>query len=265
MTRPRTKTPGTNRSTQKNARRCPLLKLPAELRNKIYRLALTTEGRVYVDKDTFNIRKALVDTCTQTREETREIFYAENDFTIVMDGFTVWRAVMWLVSLGRTGRMINGLDIAAELSRDGLEKARKRDDMASGGTAALEAAFTTTPGKDFRRPLFGDDLILSHCDYAVLSWTWPSLPPRRTAELLQWDDDVVIMKEGLGLAFEAGLRPEIVKSLLRREERRLGADYPPMNNFRDDWHDPFDGMVSGQGVWESRNEGASMWKSGWVK
>ena len=61
----------------------PFLRLPAELRNKIYSLVLTTERPILVSTPRrFKAKSmlALLSVCKQIRDEAREMFYAGNEF-----------------------------------------------------------------------------------------------------------------------------------------------------------------------------------------
>ena len=98
-----------------------LLKIAAELRNKIYRLVLTT-NEIEVDPATFNIRKALVDSTSQLRAETRGIFYAENKFVITLDGSNVGPSVKWLESLGKNAPLVASVRLKIQPSEAWVDK-----------------------------------------------------------------------------------------------------------------------------------------------
>lgn len=59
----------------------PLAKLPAELRNNIYRLVLVDESSLKVDGKSVVERSALLRACVQIRDEAQSIFY-ENTFHV---------------------------------------------------------------------------------------------------------------------------------------------------------------------------------------
>ena len=59
-----------------------LSKLPAELRNEIYRLVLVDDEPLDIERNAIAERTALLKACRQTREEASEIFYAENKFRL---------------------------------------------------------------------------------------------------------------------------------------------------------------------------------------
>ncbi|KAM3420438.1 hypothetical protein BST61_g3711 [Cercospora zeina] len=66
-----------------------LLRLPAELRNRIYRLGLHTAGdedRIIVT-DFGHERPALLQTCRKIRTEALKIYYYENSFRIDMNSY----------------------------------------------------------------------------------------------------------------------------------------------------------------------------------
>ena len=58
-----------------------LLTIPGELRNKIYRLALTTANKINVDKGQF-AEPGLLPACRQVRTEAVKIYYLENEWQI---------------------------------------------------------------------------------------------------------------------------------------------------------------------------------------
>ncbi|CAK4027028.1 Hypothetical predicted protein [Lecanosticta acicola] len=60
---------------------CPLLELPAELRDRIYRFVLPAHRKITVTASGFDI-EGLVNTCSQIRGETLCIFYGEGLFQI---------------------------------------------------------------------------------------------------------------------------------------------------------------------------------------
>ena len=67
---------------------CRLLKLPAELRNCIYRLALVQEGDIVYNKDGY-ARPAVLNTCKKIRSEALKIFYYENTFISTISNYDV--------------------------------------------------------------------------------------------------------------------------------------------------------------------------------
>lgn len=72
----------------------PLLKLPPELRNSIYRYALVEPSSPYIKIPAGALpppQPGLLQTCTQVRRDATEIYYKENWFGFVIadcDGFT---------------------------------------------------------------------------------------------------------------------------------------------------------------------------------
>ncbi|KAK3638372.1 hypothetical protein LTR56_003522 [Elasticomyces elasticus] len=63
----------------------PLYRLPAELRNEILRMALASDTPIEFRPGN---EPALLHTSSQTREETRLVYWAENDFFITIRGVT---------------------------------------------------------------------------------------------------------------------------------------------------------------------------------
>jgi hypothetical protein len=64
-----------------NAQNSPLLKLPGEIRNNIYRLVLVSSKTVPV-KPSLCRQRSLLQTCYQLRDEASKIYYSENTFSI---------------------------------------------------------------------------------------------------------------------------------------------------------------------------------------
>ena len=65
-----------------------LLNIPAELRNNIYELALTSEHDIVIQVGGAK-RPALLHACKQTREEATKIYFSQNDFRMSVDEATV--------------------------------------------------------------------------------------------------------------------------------------------------------------------------------
>lgn len=92
---------------------CPLFRLPAELRNHIYELALTRDhlSQIYhIGGDPKNLysagrQPALTHTCRAIRTEVLPIFYSGNSFVV---GIKILEhakhAFNWLMAMGRTNR-----------------------------------------------------------------------------------------------------------------------------------------------------------------
>jgi hypothetical protein len=60
-------------------------KLPAELRNAVYRYVLTSSGDVELDLKVISKLTNLFRTCKQIRSEATKIFWAENTFTVFLN------------------------------------------------------------------------------------------------------------------------------------------------------------------------------------
>lgn len=58
----------------------PLLKLPPELRNRIYRYAIVQDEPIDVAETTKKKEPALLATCKEIREQALKMFYHENTF-----------------------------------------------------------------------------------------------------------------------------------------------------------------------------------------
>lgn len=146
--------PGQVASTSSSLQAPYLLKISSELRNKIYRLALTTD-EIRIDASTFSTRKALVDTSSKLRSETREIFYAENKSTIVLDGTNSESVAGWLRSLGEDAALIRDLHIKVEVGDAWINKILENDFKRRGwwtdlddGWVQKEAAQQTSRNRD---------------------------------------------------------------------------------------------------------------------
>lgn len=68
----------------------PLLRLPPELRNRIYiySLHLNEDGRICVNEGEDFSEPALLSTCKQIRREARGVFYSENAITGVITSYS---------------------------------------------------------------------------------------------------------------------------------------------------------------------------------
>ena len=76
-----------------------LLDLPAELRDYIYELALTTEDTLYICGGTSHeLQQALTQTTRQVRHETLPIFYGRNTFVICRYGSEAARK-RWVMAI----------------------------------------------------------------------------------------------------------------------------------------------------------------------
>jgi len=107
----------------------PLLSLPPELRNSIYRLVFKSEGE-YIEIEPSHIHKhdGILQTCRQIREEGAAIFYAENTFISRFGVGSSNFVLAWLSAIGRRNvQSIRGLVItfvSSETTRCLAEGAR---------------------------------------------------------------------------------------------------------------------------------------------
>lgn len=91
-------------------------KLPAELRNRVYHLVLTTAEPINFNSSNIKDRTALLQTCKQIRIEASQIFCASNRFDIA------WRAgqknhlLRWITSIDRTAALHLHLRIRFDIS-----------------------------------------------------------------------------------------------------------------------------------------------------
>ena len=91
-----------------------LLKLPAELRNRIYRTALVSSDALDVTDKPRPTEPALLATCKQIRTEALGIYYSENSFLLSINIFNRYPGdqpdtfMTWASSLGATRRDLIG-------------------------------------------------------------------------------------------------------------------------------------------------------------
>lgn len=95
----------------------PLLDAPAEIRNNIYRLVVVAHDQpVDITPHDLLVRKALIDTCKQIREEAKDIIISENTFHVVCGSGDGFLAAKWIKSLCSKARMIKKLEITFKVS-----------------------------------------------------------------------------------------------------------------------------------------------------
>ena len=114
----------------------PLLELPAELRNNIYRYALVSDDPIYITPDGLRTRKALLQTCEQIKNEATGIFYAENVFITKYAVKSSWLRTAnesrefpfrWLASIGpANAEAISKFVIEYELPKVFMNGARQQ-------------------------------------------------------------------------------------------------------------------------------------------
>lgn len=94
----------------------PLLALAPELRNNIYRFALT-DTEVTISDESMKNRAALLSTCKQIRSEAWGIFYNECKFRIIIDGSEarVRRAVALVRTASGRGKLAARMSIEVDL------------------------------------------------------------------------------------------------------------------------------------------------------
>lgn len=93
-----------------------LLDLPAELRNTIYRLTLTTNDAITINSNASPQRWALLRTCKTIRDEATPIFYSENTFHLPLDGEQNAASIAWLEVFSDVLKHINKLVLRPGLS-----------------------------------------------------------------------------------------------------------------------------------------------------
>ena len=94
----------------------PLLeKLPAEIRNEIYRLVLVSDSPLEVNVNLLKTQAAILDTCSQVRNEAKDIVF-ENQFQLTCGKLSPEHLRKWLTSLGARGKLIKHITIEFGLS-----------------------------------------------------------------------------------------------------------------------------------------------------
>lgn len=83
----------------------PLLDLPPEMRNLIYREVLIQDGPIEISSSEEDIKAItsmiqLLHVCGQVRKEAHDIFWSENTFRITARDLEFCRAIDWLKSVG---------------------------------------------------------------------------------------------------------------------------------------------------------------------
>lgn len=81
--------------------RSPLMELPGELRNHIYRLVLLEITPIKIDKHLKPLQPALLQLSQQTRRETADIYYKENVFAFSITHFDACIYISWCRSSSR--------------------------------------------------------------------------------------------------------------------------------------------------------------------
>lgn len=79
----------------------PFFKLPAELRNSIYRYIVVSDDPVYIAPTSIKRHTRLLQTCNQIRGEASRIFCEENVFCIAPAFRWYHVAVAWTASIGQ--------------------------------------------------------------------------------------------------------------------------------------------------------------------
>lgn len=91
---------------------CAHLGLSAELRNRIFHLALVNKEPVEIDPRSLPTRLALTQTCTQIRAEASQIFFAANTFRAEGNASHLVRVATWLSGLEDQALLISSLTLA---------------------------------------------------------------------------------------------------------------------------------------------------------
>lgn len=88
----------------------PFLKLPGELRNRIYRLHLATEpqghGYIVVDLED-STEPPLLITCHQVRREALPLYYCESSFYLTVGSYNSALPLRWAQQLARLEKLYN--------------------------------------------------------------------------------------------------------------------------------------------------------------
>ena len=103
-----------------NARNSPLLSLPGEIRNKIYRLVLVSDPDWAITIKPAHMRRqrSLLKTCYQIREEASQIYYGENIFLTTSLNADLFHTTRFLRSPDQSiARMLSSLTLVHSLSQ----------------------------------------------------------------------------------------------------------------------------------------------------
>ena len=76
--------------------RCKFIELPAELRNRIYRLALLEPDAIKINDSSTPQEPSLLSACRQIRQEAISIYYGENHFELQVADLDPTTAQKWL-------------------------------------------------------------------------------------------------------------------------------------------------------------------------
>lgn len=79
----------------------PLLELPAELRNQIYRYALVSNGAIRIRRQEYKSHTALLKVCSQIRKEAIKIFFTENRFRSISNDHRLGTTFKWMEMIGK--------------------------------------------------------------------------------------------------------------------------------------------------------------------
>ena len=94
-----------------------LLRLPAELRNKIYHHTLTASEGQHVELTAIKQHSALLRTCSQIRKEATDIFYANNTF-VITDCLAQLAEINYLVkNVGGSNKLISKVVVHIKLPK----------------------------------------------------------------------------------------------------------------------------------------------------
>lgn len=76
-------------------------KLPAEIRNTIYRAAITPNGGLKITKNEIRTHTTLLKVSARIRQEAQKIFYAENTFLVTVDSVKESVGLDWLSRISK--------------------------------------------------------------------------------------------------------------------------------------------------------------------
>ncbi|KAK4496541.1 hypothetical protein PRZ48_012521 [Zasmidium cellare] len=101
---------------------CRLFKLPAELRNRIYRLTLVTSDEaspIQITKSGHE-RSRLLDTCKIIRSEALGIYYQENRFAIFIQDYGSSDMLKWFNMMKQLGHDTSKISVAIDIDWFGV-------------------------------------------------------------------------------------------------------------------------------------------------
>lgn len=144
----------------------PLNKLPAELRNSIYRMVLVDESPVKVNKKSVLERTALLHTCAQIREEAKGIFY-ENAFHITCGAGDGKISAAWVKQVEGNLHGIPGITVTFEVSHAILRHLSELDRVFTDADSDVSDSSVDEEERDALAEAIAEELVKLLTDEAL--------------------------------------------------------------------------------------------------